>query len=468
VQFAAARVDGPDRGRPPEARSAKGGAHLYSFENLYRAWRECRRNKRNTANALAFEIDAEANLLRLRDELLDGSYCPGRSICFVTDGPKPREVFAADFRDRVVHHLLVRAMEPLFERRFIHDSYACRAGKGVLAASERLTQFLRQATANGRRPASALRLDVASFFPSIRKDTLFALLARYVRDPEVLRLARVVVFHDPTQNYSFRWKRRHVPPPWDDEYPVPTQKSLFDRGNERGLPIGNLTSQFWANVYLNEVDQFVKRELHCPWYVRYVDDMVLLDHDAAELVGFRELIKAFLNERLGLQLRDPDMEPQPVRDGVLFVGWRTWWSHRVPRRQTLQNLEQRLDRYERLAVRPAWGGSAQCVEVDRRDVHAATARLRSVLASYGGHLRHGAAFGVWQTAWRRGWLQLLFRRDGWRAIERWPVLRSLTQPRFAQQYRRLLRHAGDDVPVFCQVGRFVELYGPQRLAALWR
>jgi hypothetical protein len=320
----------------------------------------------------------------------------------------------------------------------------------------------------GPPAAAKVPVPVASFFPSIRKDTLFDLLARHVRDPEVLRLTRVVLFHDPTQDYSFRWKRRHVAPPWDAAYPVPTQKSLFDRGNERGLPIGNLTSQFWANVYLNEVDQFVKRELRCRWYLRYVDDMVLLGHDAAELAGFRERIKVFLHERLGLKLRDPDMEPQPVRDGVRFVGWRTWWSHRLPRRQTLRNLEQRLDRYERLAVRPAWGGVAQCVEIDRRDVRGATAHLRSVLASYGGHLRHGAAFGVWRVAWRRDWLRLLFRREGWRAVERWPVLRPLPRRRFAQQYRRLLRHAGDDVLVFCQVGRFVEMYGPQRLAALRR
>jgi retron-type reverse transcriptase len=127
---------GPEDGGLRELSPA--ALRLYSFENLFRAYRTCRRNKRNTANALAFEIDAEANLVRLRDELLDGTYRPGRSICFVTDGPKPREVFAADFRDRVVHHLLVGEMEPLFERRFIHDSYACRAGKGVLAASERL------------------------------------------------------------------------------------------------------------------------------------------------------------------------------------------------------------------------------------------------------------------------------------------------------------------------------------------
>jgi len=156
---------------------------LYSFANLWRQYRACRRNKRNTLPALAFEIDAEARLLDLQRALREHTYRPGRSVCFVTEGPKPREVFAADFRDRIVHHLLVSRTEPVFECRFIRDSYACRKGKGVLAASDRLTDFLRQVTANGRRPAWALKLDVASFFPSIHKQTLSEILARRFGHP---------------------------------------------------------------------------------------------------------------------------------------------------------------------------------------------------------------------------------------------------------------------------------------------
>jgi hypothetical protein len=148
-------------------------ADPYSFENLWRQYRACRSNKRNTLNALAFESDAEANLLALQDELRSHRYRPGRSICFVTPGVKPREVFAADFRDRVVHHVLVARQEPVFERRFIHDSYACRLGKGTLAASDGLTAHLRRVTANGKRRARGLRLDVADFFSSIHKPTLY-------------------------------------------------------------------------------------------------------------------------------------------------------------------------------------------------------------------------------------------------------------------------------------------------------
>jgi hypothetical protein len=127
---------------------------MYSFANLWRQYRACRRNKRSTINQLRFEIDAEAKLLELQQELRQHTYRPGRSICFVTDGPKPREAFAADFRDRIVHHLLVHHLERVFEPCFIHDSYACRRGKGTLAASDRLMEFLRRAPGSGSAWAS--------------------------------------------------------------------------------------------------------------------------------------------------------------------------------------------------------------------------------------------------------------------------------------------------------------------------
>lgn len=188
---------------------------------MWRQHRTCRHNKRTTLNALAFEADAEANLLALREQLRAHTYRPGRSVCFVTGGPKPREVFAADFRDRIVHHLLVGWQERVFEPCFIHDSYACRRGKGTLAASDRLMTFLRQATANGRRPAWALKLDVASFFPSIDKGILYEIIAGRIRDPEVLWLTRAVLFHDPTRNCRFRSLRSGAPGPDSDRYPVP-------------------------------------------------------------------------------------------------------------------------------------------------------------------------------------------------------------------------------------------------------
>ena len=351
---------------------------VFSFAALWRCYRRCRRNKRNTANALAFELDAEAKLLALQDDLRARSYRPGRSICFVTDGPKPREVFAADFRDRVVHHLLVGHQERVFEPMFIHDSFACRIGKGTLAASDRLMRFLAQATANGRRAAWALKLDVASFFPSIDKPTLYEIIARRMADPALLWLTRTLLFHDPTADYEFRSRDPRAPGPGSPAYPIPPHKSLFGRREPRGLPIGNLTSQFWGNVYLNELDQFVKRELKCRHYLRYVDDMVLLAEDAQTLDRWCEQVQSFLRDRLELRLRPGTTSPFPVRQGVEFVGWKTWWDHRLPRLRTLGAVSAKLERFERRAVRPALGGLAGRLDLGQLHGRDAIRRLHSI------------------------------------------------------------------------------------------
>lgn len=455
----------------------------YAFRDLHRGYRACRRHKRATYNALAFEIDAEAKLLDLQRELRAHSYRPGRSVCFVTGGPKPREVFAADFRDRVVHHLLVAHLERVFEPSFIHDSYACRTGKGTLAASDQLTRFLRQLTANGRRPGWALKLDVASFFASIHKDTLYGLITARVAGPELRWLTGTILFHDPTSDYRFRSLGGRVPGPASPGYAVPPAKSLFGAGNARGLPIGNLTSQFWANVYLDALDQFVKRQLRCRWYVRYVDDLVLLADDPQQLRSWRESIAGFLAEPLRLALRAEVAEPRPVRDGVTFVGWRTWWSHRVPRRQTLGSLRRRLGYFERTLTESALAGAAVAIDLSRRarppapragrPARPVLQQLHATLAAYSGHLRQGAAYQVWVDTWERhaSWLGLLCRRTGWtiemrwRAPSPWYAAPGSRAPPLARVYRHLLHAAGSEVLVFLQVGRFIELYGPQRVLA---
>ena len=149
---------------------------LFSFENLHRQYLACRRNKRNTLSALEFEARQEKNLVALREALVTRTYVPARSVCFLAPGPKLREVFAADFRDRVVHHVLVNYLERIWEPRFIHDSYACRRGKGVHAAVPRLQQFIRQVTVNGTRRAWYLQLDIRNYFMTIDRDLLFATL----------------------------------------------------------------------------------------------------------------------------------------------------------------------------------------------------------------------------------------------------------------------------------------------------
>lgn len=175
---------------------------LFSFENLHRQYLKCRRNKRNTANALCFEVRQEENLLDLKAALETRTYTPSRSVCFVTQRPKLREIFAADFRDRVVHHVLVEFLERIWEPIFIHDSYACRSGKGVHAGVRRLQTFIRQASANGTRPAWYLQLDIRNHFMSIDKPVLFDLLAAKMNHPDALWLTRALVFHNCTQDYE--------------------------------------------------------------------------------------------------------------------------------------------------------------------------------------------------------------------------------------------------------------------------
>jgi RNA-directed DNA polymerase len=326
--------------------------------------------------------------------------------------------------------------------------------------------FLRQITANGQRPAWALKLDVANFFPSIHKATLAAILTRHLSHPELLWLTHTLLSHDPTTNYHFQSRDPSSPGPGSPHYPVPPHKSLFGKHNERGLPIGNLTSQFWGNVYLNDLDHFIKRTLQCQHYLRYVDDMVLLALDPETLRQWCAAIVAFLHDQLHLTLRPEMTTPFPVRQGVDFVGWRTWWNRRLPRRRTLGNLRMRLETFERTAVRPMWDGKARHIDLRRQDATGSIARLHAVLASYAGHVRHGAARRAWEALWQQyPWLAALFRRQDWALDVRWSPHRLAHLSRFQAQYGHVLRHTGDTCLVFFPYGRFLEFYGPQRLVA---
>ena len=317
---------------------------LFSLENLYRAYRRCRRRKRNTHNALEFERDLEANLIALRDELQGGTYRPGRFVAFLVRKPKQREIFAADFRDRVVHQLLVAHLERRWERRFIHDSFACRMGKGTHAAVDRLRSFTRQATSNGARPAWYLQLDVRGFFVSLDRRVLWDRLAAVEHDHAVLWLLRLILFHEPTENCRFRGTRRA------DFERLPPHKTLFRTSAGCGLPIGNLTSQFGANVYLDALDQFVKHDLKVRHYVRYCDDIVLLSTDAAELAAWERSIASFLDARLRLRLNDR-RKLRPVSDGIDFLGYIVRPGYLLVRRRVVGSLRERLERAESELVR---------------------------------------------------------------------------------------------------------------------
>jgi hypothetical protein len=220
-------------------------------------------------------------------------------------------------------------------------------------------------------------------------------------------------------------------------------------------------------VYLNELDQFVKRRLKCRYYLRYVDDMVLLAQDRETLVRWCMAITEFLEIQLKLELRPEMTTPFPVRPGIDFVGWKTWWSYRVPRRRLLSNVRTQLDTFERVAVEPTHGGKARRLELRRQDAARRVEGLQAVLASYAGHLQHGAAWRAWEALWQgHRWLTALFVRRRWRLTARWTGGRIGRARRFPLQYRQIIRYAGDDSLVFCQVGGFIEFYGPQRVKAV--
>lgn len=227
---------------------------IFSYENILDRYYDCRKGKRLTINAARFEINFESNLLRLQKELKDHTYRPGRSICFVVSKPKLREIFAADFRDRIVHHILVHYLEPIWEPKFIHQSYACRRKKGVHKAIGDLKKYVRKVSNNKNYPAYYLQLDIQSFFVSLNKNVLFELIKRKVKNPEILWLAETVIFYNPAGNYH----KKSAQSLFDA---IPPNKSLFKVDLGLGLPIGNLSSQFFANIYLNELDQFVKKNL---------------------------------------------------------------------------------------------------------------------------------------------------------------------------------------------------------------
>jgi RNA-directed DNA polymerase len=424
-------------------------ADIFSLRNLYRAYMNCRQSKRGSRSALQFELHAEGNLIKLQEELKSRTYSPLPSTCFVTESPKPREIFAAHFRDRIVHHLLVSHLEPGWERRFIHDSYACRKGKGNLAAIKRLQEFMRKVSNNRSRPAFFMHLDVRSFFVSIDKHILYDIVCSKEERPEIIWLNGVVIFNDPAEDPVIKGQMSLFEQ-------IPRQKSLFHTGGRTGLPIGNYTSQFFANVYLNELDQFVKHTLKCRYYLRYVDDLVLLSNDIGELQDWELKIGEFLATRLRLKLNMNARRLAPIHNGCNFLGYIVRATHLLVRKRMINNLKTKIIQYQsKLAYH--WNNAVVYKHEEKRIV-----KLHSVLASYLGQFNHAATYRLICFLFQRFWvLNRYFAVNG-------KVLRRLDQPpRFynlSGQYRWFCRRYFQSI-IFFQVGRYFEFYGRQGIIA---
>jgi hypothetical protein len=418
---------------------------LFSFENLHRQYLNCRRNKRNTQNALRFEVEQEKNLFDLQAALRDRTYRPARSVCFFVQKPKLREIFAADFADRVVHHVLIDYLEKIWEPIFIHDSYACRKGKGVHAGVDRLARGIRQITANGHRPAWYLQLDIHNYFMSIDKTILMELLAPKISDPDALWLTQVLVFHDCTERYVIKGDPGLLAR-------MPPHKTLFHAPKDKGLPIGNLNSQFFANVYLNVLDQFVKHELKCRHYLRYCDDFVLLSEDPGQLRDWRDRIGCVLGERLALELNPQRERLRPVADGVDWLGYIVRGDYRLVRRRVVGALKDKLHAARAALVHPGRGHDRYRFTREIIDT------LHGSLASYLGHSQRAHARTLWQSLWRdHAWLAEYFVLDWVRLRLERRYLPPDGATSVARQYRAYRARYRQDVLLF-QVGCFFEFY----------
>jgi retron-type reverse transcriptase len=340
---------------------------VFSYKNIYEgAYLPCRKKKRTTFDALKYEINAEENTYELEQELTDRTYHPLRSLLFVCHKPKQREIFAAAFRDRIVHHLLVNEYKPIYEPIFIHDSYACRDGKGTHAAKERLEKFTRQITKNGHIRAYYLQLDITDFFTSIDKQLLFTIIQRKVKNPDILWLTQKVLFWDCTTSYVHKGDKQLL-------FNIPPNKSLFGKENRSGLPIGNLTSQYFANIYLNELDQFVKHVLKAHYYLRYVDDFVLLSPDASQLRAWQAQIEEFLINRLKLRLHPKRRKLLPISNGIDFLGYIIRPQYVLVRRRVINNLKEKIRQFR---------------QERKKDFR----KLHDMVASYMGHFKHANSY----------------------------------------------------------------------------
>lgn len=310
-----------------------------SFEDVVDAYFDCRRRKRNSTEQLAFEIDLEHNLYTLWQDLVAGTYRIGPSQAFVVTHPKVREIWAASFRDRVVHHVIYNAASERFIRRFITDCYACLPGRGTLYARDRVARAARSLTQGWSRDGFYLKLDIANFFNSIDHDILERLVLARIHQPWIRDLVRAVIRHDPRPGAVVRSSPELFAA-------VPRHKSYLHAPPGKGLPIGNLTSQFFANVYLDGLDQLVKHTLRPRFYGRYVDDFLMMAETADELLHHKTRIEHDLATHRALRLHPHKIVLNRIAHGINFVGYIIKPGRTYLRRSTLAACHRKIDAWE--------------------------------------------------------------------------------------------------------------------------
>ena len=298
---------------------------ICSFNNIMAAFYQARKTKRTRKCVAQSEFGLEVELLQLRRELTSGKYRPQPYDYFRVLEPKTRDILAPHWRDRIVQHAICNIIGPLFDRTFIDDSYACRPNKGLHYGLRRIRHFIKSACADtSPERVHYLKLDIRRYFASISWDALLALLDERLADPRLGAVLRTIIT---THEYT------RQPPPT----PI-----IIDACLRRGIPIGNLTSQLFANLYLNPLDHFIKRELKARYYGRYMDDMLLIHSSAAWLKQAQKQIGDFLAERLKLKLHPHKVTLTTLDRGISFLGCRIFHNHTRIAGKTWRKMRRNL------------------------------------------------------------------------------------------------------------------------------
>ncbi|MBI2110022.1 hypothetical protein HYT58_02520 [Candidatus Woesearchaeota archaeon] len=284
--------------------------HIYdqiiSLDNLYLAYKKARKNKTTRGYVIEFEQDIANNLVNLHEELKNQTYLPKPLETFTLRDPKTRKISKSEFRDRVVHHALCNIMAPIYDKIFIYDSCANIKGKGNIFAVKRFDKFKRKVSKKPSIRGYCLKADVKHYFDEVNHDTLINIIKRKITDEKVIGLIKKII------------------------------KNSLNR--DKGMPLGNMTSQFFANVYLNELDYFVKHILRANYYIRYVDDFVILHNSREQLEAWKEEINKFLLEKLRLKLHPEKTRIIPISRGIDFVGFRNFYHSKLLRRRNVRKM----------------------------------------------------------------------------------------------------------------------------------
>lgn len=349
---------------------------MCEFSQLYVAHVFARTAKRFRWDVLLFTDRLEDELFKLRRELLQLQYYVGIYRTFYVWDPKCRLIMALPYRDRIVQWTLYKQLNPFYDKMFIEDSYACRKGKGSLRAAERLEYWMRQAERKSDK-WYYLKLDISKYFYRVDHKILLSIFARRVKDERVMFLLSRIIDNE---NMKFG-----LPPgvgPGDCE--------PGDWLSDVGMPIGNLTSQLFANVFLNELDQYCKHQLHIHCYVRYMDDIIILADSKEKLHEFKDKISIFLKENLRLEL-NRKTAIRPITLGIDFVGYKIWATHKKLKKQSARRI---IRGYTTLCKKLADGA----ISLDRFD---------RAEASYNGIFQHCSSYGL-----RRKLDEIYFRYMG--------------------------------------------------------